>query len=171
MPAKHSVYSRNKINTIRLTLIHQNYQNCNLTFKYRLKPISNSHLHLFPHHPLCSCCQVCTDVLEKMRSAKGTDARLNLLTPIWKRVGRQSTFPFLRLLLPQVRSSAGASKTPLLAMHAHTSRLRAILTCLPRLYAATFIAYPVIPVHRWRRKMGKRPLTLKVAVVTVMGTR
>lgn len=47
--------------------------------------------------------QVCEDLLERMAARKGTnDRRLELLAPVLSGLGRESAFPLLRLILPEV---------------------------------------------------------------------
>lgn len=49
------------------------------------------------------CVQVCEDLLEKMVNQKGSDKKLELLTPFMSGLGKESAFPLVRLILPEVQ--------------------------------------------------------------------
>ena len=53
--------------------------------------------------------QVCEDLLEKMANQKGSNKKIAVLLPFLGRIGKESSFPLIRLLLPEVADTAVAS--------------------------------------------------------------
>ena len=61
-------------------------------------------VHLRTSYQTHGCCtQVCEDLLERLGTISGTtDDKLELLKPFLKGLGKESAFPLLRLILPEV---------------------------------------------------------------------
>lgn len=57
--------------------------------------------------------QVCENLLEKMSQQSNSDGKLDLLTPFLSRLGQESAFPFMRLILPEVLQNAYRDTRPL----------------------------------------------------------
>lgn len=55
---------------------------------------------------------MCENLLEKMAQQSNSGGKLDLLTPFLSRLGQESAFPFMRLILPEVLQNAYRGTTP-----------------------------------------------------------